>query len=189
LVESAGEGSGVALLFMGVVDDPQGGCLVTVTMSGRLVEGGLKPGDLLLKRVDVGNDVGAPALLCIGFSLRPLFGLAEGGGVALPPASSLLRDGLGSLEGGSGLGQITDRPPWVGVGPDASPVVEVGAGLLGYLQGLFGLAEGGGPVRQDNAVDRLTGDRSSFVEKGSDLGLLFGWQSVVALAVQSGGVR
>ena len=49
------------------------------------------PGDLLVGPVDVGLDVGCPALLGVRFEFGRLVGLVAGG-MAVPPADAVLGD-------------------------------------------------------------------------------------------------
>ncbi len=66
----------------------------------------------------------------------------------------------------AGLGEIPDRLTRLAGLPHTAAGVEVGPGLSGLLQGRFGLAQGGGPIRQADAHDGGSGEGRLGVQEG-----------------------
>jgi hypothetical protein len=157
-IESCDELVGVSLLCDAKVEDGPGRGFPSVQTGGSLIDRGLVKGNVVVQAGDLGCHVRVPASLGIRFSYRPLRCRLPGC-VAVPPAVSVLDGPLGALPFSAGFGQVPDRPRGLGAGSDATAVRQIGSSLPCPLKGLFGLAQGGGPVRQSDADDRLAGDR------------------------------
>ncbi len=141
--EAARELAGVALAVEGVVDNGVGGRGAQLEPVGGVLQGGLVAGDLLVQTGLLGRHVGVPTLEGVGLPGRPRRGLFACG-VAVPPTPGAFGFSPGPL--GPGMGEVLYRLAGFGRGPHAAAGVEVGAGLAGGIQGVLGLAKGGGPV-------------------------------------------
>ena len=72
----------------------------------------------------------------------------------------------------AGLCEISDRPTCLAVLPATAAGLQVGPGLLGSGQSGFGLAQGGGPIRQVDAPNGVACHGCLGVEQGGEAGLL-----------------
>ncbi len=152
-----------------------------------LVEACLQPGDFSVEQGDLGGDVSLPALLGLGFASRPHrhFFAAD---MTISSAGAVLSDPLSPLLFGSRVGQGADGLPSLGALPHTPPGVQLGAGSSGCLQGLFDLAQCGGPVGQADADDGGARPRLFGMDEGGNVGLLVGWKSLEPLTVEGGGL-
>ncbi len=138
-------------------------------------------------RVIAGATWAVPPLLGVDLPLRPHPGFFSGG-VAVPPPGAMLGGPLGLFACLAGLGEISDRPTGLAVLPDTAAGVQVGPSLPGLGESGFGLAQGGGPIRQADAHDGVAGDGGLGVEEGGEAGLLVGGERLEALPGEGGRV-
>jgi hypothetical protein len=89
----------------------------------------------------------------------------------------------------AGLGQIPDPLTRFAGLPDSPAGVEVGPGLASLGQGGFHLAQGGGPIRQADTHQGVSGEGRFGVQEGGDASLLVGRERLEVLAGEAGRLR
>jgi hypothetical protein len=150
--EAFGEVPGLPLLSEPMVNSRSAGGLSTLETVGGPVEAGFVEGDLLVEPGDGLGDVSCPALSGVDLALRPNRGFLSGG-MAVPPPRAMIGGEFSLCPCLAGMGEIPYRATRLGGLPDTAAGLQVGSGLAGFCQGGFGLAQGGGPIRQTDAHD------------------------------------
>ena len=184
--DAFGEVPGVSLLFEPVVNDGLARGLPMLETIGDPVEAGSVEGDLLVERVIMGRR-GLPTAVGRRSPVRPHPSFFSSC-MAVPPTGAMIGGPLGLFPCLPGLGEVPDRSTRLGGLPDTAAGLQVGPSLLGLGQSGFGLAQGGGPIRQADADDGVPCDGGLGVQEGGQAGLLVGRKSLQALPGEGGRV-